>query len=152
MKFTSEVKFDDKALKQYISRLKKMEAYEVEYGYYAEDKHPQSGDPMSKVAITNEEGLGVIRRPFMHFTNTSMVIHYRRDKKWQDDVNMYLENGGRIDTLYKKFGQEGKRQVKAVIEAGQFEVTSNPTPLDDTGYMKNNAKVKVVKKGGSVEN
>lgn len=152
MKFTSKVEFDNKALTQYIRRLKQMEAYEVEYGYYQEDKHPESGTPMSKVAITNEEGLGVIRRPFMHFTNTSMVIHYRRDKKWQDDVNQYLENGGRIDTLYKKFGAEGQRQVKQIIEAGQFVVTNNPTPLDDTGYLKNNAKVKVVKKGGSVEN
>lgn len=148
-KSTLEVKED--LLSEYLSKLIQMDGTVVSYGYYSEDTHKPSGQPMGTIAYWLEEGTKHIpSRPFMY---QSFSEHQMQSRGFKKAVKDYLYNNKGWELSFSAVGKEGKRLVKEIIEQGDFQPNSPVTvaikgsdsPLIDTGYLKNNAKYKVEK-------
>lgn len=144
-----------KPLTDFIKRLHSLTETEVEYGYDDKDKHPESGLGMAELASIHEYGkYGIPERKFMSQTFTNMVIEYKGDII--TNAEEYLYYGGNISSFYSGYGKKGVEMIRKTIDAQNFEPLSpvtiemrddgSETILDDSGYMKNNAKYEVKKK------
>lgn len=157
---TSKVTSEDKALKAMIRKLKSVEDYYVEAGYYGEDKHPEHSESMAYLALANEEGvqgdplsLGDIPpRPFL-FNSFSINQGYQKQLTESFMVDYILGEGKRINQALKPFGEKYAMSITIAIEAGSYIPNADYTieqkgfdsPLMETGYMKDNPRYKIVK-------
>lgn len=110
-----------KGIEQFISRLQKLDTYHSEYGYFEGDIHQSSGLPMAELAGMLNDGYGDIpARPFVDDAINSMTRWFQTNKTWKVDVWNYLKNGGRVDSLYKKYANIGADTIRAMMDVNDY--------------------------------
>ncbi len=140
-KFTSKVTSTN-TLPQLLQKLKSLDNYEAQAGF--DDKaHPESGTPMHMVAEANEFGIGVVERPFM----TDAFAYTLANKKYlAKAVYKIIYGKAKSRDVYRDIAEDMAQTIRDIIDEGNFEVTSNPTPLLNTHSMRNSVLSAVVKK------
>lgn len=120
MSFKSTVTSDTKQIADVIQRLKRLESYSVEYGYYDEDLH-SSGKGMATLAAIHEYGDGAIpERPFLSQADDYLGRWYEVSNRWKQDINNYLKNGGNIVSVLTYEGNRGSDAIQTVINRQDF--------------------------------
>ncbi len=157
MSFKSKVKSDTKQFDEMMRRLKRLESYSIEYGYYDEDMH-SSGKGMATLAAIHEYGDGPIpERPFISQADDYLGRWYETSNRWKQDLNDYLKNGGKITSFLKHEGDRGVDAIQTVINRQDFVENvewwanwkqakyGHSDILRATNEMYEGAKVKVIK-------
>ena len=159
--FKSKAKVSFKGLTKFKKKLKTLEGSKVTVGYFAANKHPEIGITMSELAYLHEnggissKGNNIPQRDFMTQSWENWVKGYAKSSTAKV-VNDYLFNNKKIRDCLKEQGTEVKWMVNWTIEVGGDFVPNHPktlagkvgsTPLMDSGYLKNNAVVKVTFNG-----
>lgn len=155
----SQTKLDLKEMRAFAKKLKTLDTYEVEFGYYDTDTHPDYDMGMATLAAIHEfggyteNGAEIPARDFMHQT----VVSYsgaQGVKALENVVEDYLFQDKNIRTLLTSVGKQLTNKVVWVIEqGGDFAPNSDITisykgsdvPLVDSGYMRDHAKYKINK-------
>jgi hypothetical protein len=155
----SETKLDLKELRAFAKKLKTLDSYEVEFGYYDSDLHPDYDMGMATLAAIHEfggytsTGARIPARDFMHQT----IVSYsgvQGMNALENVVEGYLFQGKNIRTLLAGIGKQLTDKVVWTIEQGgdftpnsQMTITykGSDVPLVHSGYMRDHAKYKVKK-------
>lgn len=151
MKLQSKTDIDYKEWNKLLKRLETLTDWEVEYGYYDDQMHPEHGLSLAEIARINEYGSTADRIPPRPFMRQTSELHEGDVNKFAGVVRDSLYYNKPVKTVLKEVGEQGTRYISFIVEVGAFApnspVTANPTePLIQTGYLHNNAKSKVVKK------
>jgi hypothetical protein len=121
MQITSKVTSDMKQITNMMSRLNKLNKTHVEYGFFEDQIHQGSGKPMSELATLLNNGTRFIpERPFADDAFNSMQRWMDVNNGWKTDVWRYLKNGGRIDVMFKKYGQIGADTIRAMMNNNNY--------------------------------
>lgn len=159
--FSSKVTSDQREIRNLLNRLGKLEEYEAEYGYYADQGSADSKLPLSDLALVHNFGSekhSIPPRPFMEQTNDFVTMQLEITTRWVDDLYKYLKNGGQVTKLYKSFAKEGADSIQRVInrqdflpntpdwEAHKLKVYGHQHILIETGLLYESADYKVVRK------
>lgn len=157
MKITSKVTSDLKPLSNLLRRLKLVDEWEAEYGYYEDDAH-SSGLNMAELARMQNDGTAFIPdRPFMDETDKAVGRFFQVNKKWANELNAYLRNGGSIKGIYQHYANLGADYVRTTIDIGDWadnaewwrqakiEKYGTTAPLIETQELYNSAKGKARK-------
>lgn len=150
-KVTQEI--DLKVWDEIIAKTENLGNWEVEYGYYENQSHPESDLSLADIAAINEFGSktkNIPSRPFMFQTSLS----HSADKQHEILYLDMLFKRKPLRSALKEIGERGVQLVEQIIDMGNFEANAPFTidlkgfdrPLVDTGYLKSHAKSKVQKR------
>lgn len=146
---------DFKEWENIVAKHNKIEDWEVEYGYYENQNHPDSDRNLADIATINEFGSTINNIPSRPFMFQTFTLH-QFDKQHMNVYTDMIFNKKPFRSALKEIGGRGVELVEQVIEMGNFvensaltkELKGSGFPLIDTGYLKANAKSKVVRRTG----
>lgn len=141
MKFKSTVTSTN-TLPALIKKLKILEDYEAAAGFDSRP-HPEGGTPLHEVAANNEFGIDVLERPFM--SRTFFDISTRK-KSLTRVIEGVVYKGTKPKAELKNLAELLQQLTRDAITEGHYPVTTNDTPLINTGFMLNSILAEVVKK------
>lgn len=121
MRVTSKVSSDQKEIANLIRRLKVLEDFQAEYGYFADQIHEGSGMNMADLAAMQNDGTkNIPPRPFMDETNKAMSRWFEVNKTWKIELWDYLKWGKGIKPFYTKIANESANAIRTVIDTGDW--------------------------------
>lgn len=157
MRVKSTIKTDLKGLTSLKRKLRVLDGKNVKVGYWDTQSHPNSDKNLAQIALINERGyFGLPVRDFMWTSFFAWKQSYSQNTA-KNVVQNYLYRNQNINSLMKGIGEDMNYMIKWVIDADSFFVPNSPVtvklkgsavPLIDTGFMMNNAKIKL---GNSVK-
>ena len=154
MKVKSEQYFDFSGLEEFEKKLRKMDEYEVEYGYYDHQSHPETEISLADIVAIHEEGSKF--HPARHLMNKSGI---RFEQVMDRDLSLtnYLYKEIPLKSALDKVGNKGKKVIKDTIELNiltppNSESTiakkGHDTVMKESGYLAKHAIHKVQKRSG----
>ena len=159
--FKSKAKVSFKGLTKLRKKLNTLDGSKITVGYYSNQRHPTIGIPMSELAYLHEnggvssKGNNIPQRDFMTQSWENYIKGYSKSSTAKV-VNDYLFNNKKLRECLNKQGEEVKWMINWTVEVGGDFVPNHPKtlankvgndPLIDSGYLKNNATVKVTFNG-----
>lgn len=120
------------------SRIEKLSKSKVRSGYFKGGVHSTSGLPYSDMMTIHEYGMyGNKARPVRSLT--LLELKSKHVRSIEKDIEKYLISGGDTKNLLQGIGITITNQAQEIFGSSKWlTVTSNPTPLIDTGELKIN--------------
>ena len=125
-----------------LEKLKKkindLSSSKVKSGYYDGGIHPTANLPYAEMMAIHEYGMqGNVKRPVRQLALHDFKNSYMRTLS--KDLGKYFYHGGDMQTLLSGIGTTITYKAQSIFGNSQWlTVTSNPTPLIDTGQLKMN--------------
>lgn len=131
-----------------LQEIKKAGKEEVEIGWFSEQGNHYSGYTYPQLARVHRDGAGV---PIRDVLGVSLFLKDpKSDPRMKRIIKDWLRGKyGKISAqeLFRKIGVRQQRNLKNAFGHPLLGITSNPTPLIDTGDWKKATKFKVKSKG-----
>lgn len=142
-KITSSVKSKN-SLPQLLKKISSLSNWEGVAGY-DETPHPSGENTYAEIAYANNEGIG--NNPERKFMDLAVALSEHQASRVGSTIvsNVLYKKIPAKDEI-KEFAQMLAGDITSAIDEGFWEVTSNDTPLVDTGALRANPKFWVEKK------